>query len=149
MSFTDILLKHIVMVFSMEKGRYEYSVIKLRMSLLGAEMDAGFESLYAINPATQRTISIEMKVITGESVIKTTTKITPDTVWFSSPASGVNKAIPVDRNVIITSQTWYPHLYNDFIINNTTERSIESMIRLKENYGKGIYQKSRREDRPQ
>jgi hypothetical protein len=105
-----------------ERIRYEYSVVTLKMSLLGANMDAGFEALYIINPATHRAVRIEMKVINGESVIKTITKITSDTACFNSPSSGINKAVPIDRDVVFASQTWYPHLYEDFIVNNMTEK---------------------------
>jgi hypothetical protein len=43
--------------------RFEYSNVTLKMSLLGADMDAGFRSKYAIDPVTQRAVEIEMNVI--------------------------------------------------------------------------------------
>ncbi len=102
--------------------RYEYSDVVIKMSLLGADMDAGFRCKYTIDPVTRRALEIEMDVINGESVVTTITRITGDTAWYSSPTSGVNKAIPVDTDVIIASQSWYPHLYDDFIVKSTTEK---------------------------
>ena len=92
------------------------------MSLLGADMDAGFKWKFTIDPVTQRALEIEMDVINGESVVTTITRIAGDTAFFSSPTSGVNKTIPVDRDVIFNSQTWYPNLYNDFIKKGTSEK---------------------------
>jgi hypothetical protein len=105
-----------------KRVRYEYSDVILKMSLLGAEMDAGFRSKYTIDPVTRRAVEIEMNVINGESVVKTRTRITGDTAFFSSPTSGVNKEIPINREIIFASQTWYPHLFNDFIRKNGTEK---------------------------
>ncbi|OFY68088.1 MAG: hypothetical protein A2V64_08665 [Bacteroidetes bacterium RBG_13_43_22] len=102
--------------------RYEYSDVVIKMSLLGADMDAGFKCKYTIDPVTRRALEIEMDVINGESVVTTITRITGDTARFSSPTSGVNKTIPVDRNVIFNSQTWYPNLYDDFIVKGTSEK---------------------------
>ena len=109
-------------IFNGERVRYEYSVVTLKMSLLGANMDAGFEALYIINPATSRTVRIEIKVINGESVVKTITRIATDTAWFECPSSGVNESVPVGKDVIFASQTWYPHLYKDFIVNHLEEK---------------------------
>ncbi|MBG0858788.1 MAG: lasso peptide biosynthesis protein [Bacteroidales bacterium] len=95
--------------------RYEYSDVTLKMSALGADMDAGFRWRYTIDPAIQRAIEIKVDVINGESVVTTITEIIGDTAYFSNPASGVKKAVPVSPDVIITSLMWYPHLYNDFI----------------------------------
>jgi predicted transcriptional regulator with HTH domain len=102
--------------------RYEYSDVVIKMSLLGADMDAGFKCKYTIDPITQRALEIEMDVINGESLVTTLTRITGDTAWYSSPTSGVNKAIPVDMDVIFASQSWYPHLYDDFIVKSTSEK---------------------------
>ena len=95
--------------------RYEYSDVALKMSLLGADMDAGFKVMYAIDPLTERALEIEVNVINGQSVVKSETRINGDTACYSSPTSGVNKTIPAGRDVIFASQTRYPHLFNDFI----------------------------------
>ena len=102
--------------------RYEYSDVVIKMSLLGSDMDAGFRSKYAIDPVTRRALEIEMDVINGKSVVTTITRITGDTAWYSSPTSGVNKSIPVDMDVIFASQSWYPHLYDDFIVKSSSEK---------------------------
>jgi hypothetical protein len=102
--------------------RYEYSDVTIKMSLLGEIMDAGFKWKFTIDSVTQRALEIKMDVINGESVVSTSTKITGDTAWFNSPTSGVNKTIPIDRDVIFNSQTWYPSLYNDFIVKGSTEK---------------------------
>ncbi len=85
-------------------------------------MDAGFRVMYASDPVTRRAVKIEASVINGESVVKTVTRITTDTAYFSSPTSGVSSAIPVGGDVIFGSQTWYPHLYDDFIKKNIPEK---------------------------
>jgi transglutaminase-like putative cysteine protease len=102
--------------------RYEYSDVVIKMSLLGANMDAGFKWKYTIDPVTRRALEIKMDVINGESVVTTITRIAGDTAWFSSPTSGVSKIIPVDGDVIFNSQTWYPNLYNDFITKGASEK---------------------------
>ena len=102
--------------------RFEFSDVILKMSALGADVDAGFRVLYASDPVTRRAVKIEASVINGESVVKTVTRITSDTAYFSSPTSGVSSAIPVGRDVIFGSQTWYPHLYDDFIKKNIPEK---------------------------
>jgi tetratricopeptide (TPR) repeat protein len=86
-------------------------------------MDAGFKWKYTFDSVTQRALEIEMEVINGESVVTTITRIDADTAFFSSPTSGVNKTIPVDRDVIFNSQTWYPNLYDDFILKGTSEKN--------------------------
>ncbi|OFY66631.1 MAG: hypothetical protein A2V64_02545 [Bacteroidetes bacterium RBG_13_43_22] len=105
-----------------KKIRYEYSDVVLKMSLLGADMDGGFRWKNVIDPVTHRAIEIQVDVINGESVVTTITKITGDTAWYSSPTSGVRKTIPVGSDVIFASQSWYPHLYNDFIKMNVAEK---------------------------
>ena len=105
-----------------EKVRFEYSDATFKMTALGSEFDGGFKASYAIDPLTKRAVRIEMNVITGKSVLKTVTVIINDTAWVSIPEAGVNKAIPVERDVIFTSQTWYPHLYDDFIKMNATQK---------------------------
>jgi len=102
--------------------RFEFSDVILKMSALGADVDAGFRVLYASDPVTRRAVKIEASVINGESVVKTVTRITSDTAYFSSPTSGVSSAIPVGRDVIFGSQTWYPHLYDDFIKKSIPEK---------------------------
>jgi tetratricopeptide (TPR) repeat protein len=102
--------------------RYEYSDVTIKMSLLGADMDAGFKWKYTIDPVTERAIEIEMSVKNGESVVTTITRIAGDTAWFSSPTSGVRKTIPIAGDVIINSLTWYPNLYNDFILKGSSEK---------------------------
>ncbi|MBP1666337.1 MAG: hypothetical protein H6Q23_1197 [Bacteroidetes bacterium] len=126
-----------------KKVCFEYSNVTLKMSLLGADMDAGFRSKYTIDPVTQRAVEIEMNVINGESIVKTVTKITGDTAYFSSPSSGVSRAIPVGRDVIFGSQTWYPHLYDDFIKNRITEKKYKAYDPIKgEVVEKGYVRKS-------
>jgi len=102
--------------------RFEYSDVILKMSALGADMDGGFRWKNVIDPVTHRAIEIQVDVINGESVVSTITKITGDTAWYSSPTSGVRKAIPAGSDVIFASQSWYPHLYNDFIKMNVAEK---------------------------
>ncbi len=102
--------------------RFEFSDVILKMSALGADVDAGFRVLYASDPITRRAVKIEASVINGESVVKTVTRVISDTAYFSSPTSGVSSAIPVGRDVIFGSQTWYPHLYDDFIKKNIPEK---------------------------
>ena len=102
--------------------RFEYSDVIFKMSALGADMDGGFRWKNVIDPVTHRAIEIQVDVINGESVVTTITKITGDTAWYSSPTSGVRKAIPVGSDVIFASQSWYPHLYNDFIKMNVAEK---------------------------
>jgi transglutaminase-like putative cysteine protease len=101
---------------------YEYSDVTIKMSLLGADMDAGFKWKYAIDPSTKRAVEIEVSVINGESVVKSISRITSDTAYFTSPTSGVKKTIPVERDVIFTSPTWYPHLFTDFIKKSLDEK---------------------------
>ncbi|MBP1667336.1 MAG: hypothetical protein H6Q23_2196, partial [Bacteroidetes bacterium] len=105
-----------------KKVRFEYSDLIIKMSLLGAEMDAGFKCKYTIDPDTRRALEIEMNVINAESIVTTLTRIASDTAWYSSPTSGVKKAIPVDKDVIFASQVWYPHLYDDFVVKSTSEK---------------------------
>jgi hypothetical protein len=84
-----------------------------------------------------------MNVINSESIVKTVTKITGDTAYFSSPSSGVSRAIPVGRDVIFGSQTWYPHLYDDFIKNRITEKKYKAYDPIKgEVVEKGYVRKS-------
>jgi hypothetical protein len=105
-----------------KKVRFEYSDVTVKMSLLGADMDAGFKWKYVIDPETQRALEIQMDVINGESVVTTITRITTDTAYFHSPTSGVRKAIPINSEVIFNSQTWYPNLYEDFILKGSSEK---------------------------
>ena len=104
-----------------KKVRYEYSDVTIKMSLLGADMDAGFKWKYTIDAVTGRAIEIEMSVINGESVVTTITRIDGDTAWFSSPTSGVRKTILIAGDVIFNSMSWYPNLYNDFILKGSSE----------------------------
>jgi hypothetical protein len=103
--------------------RYELSDVILKMSALGADVDGGFRILCAYDPYTQKALKIDVSVINGASVVKTITRIGNDTAFFSSPTSGVSKVIPFGRDVIFGSQTWYPHLYIDFIKNGIREKS--------------------------
>ncbi len=105
-----------------KKIRYEYSDVTLKLSLLGAAMDAGFRWTCAIDPVTQRVVEIKVDIINGESVGTSITKINNDTAYFNSPASGLKKVIDLDPDVIITSQMRYPHLYNDFMIKKASEK---------------------------
>jgi len=102
--------------------RFMYSDVILKMSALGADMDGGFRWKHVIDPVTNKAMDIQVDVINGESVVTTITRISGDTAWFSSPTSGIKKAIPIDPDVILTSQSWYPHLYNDFIKMKGTEK---------------------------
>jgi len=105
-----------------KKVRYEYSDVTLKMSLLGEDMDAGFKILYIIDPSTERAVRIEVSVINGQSVVKSVTTIDGDSAYFSSPTSGVKKTIHVRKDLVIASQTRYPHLFNDFIKNRNSEK---------------------------
>lgn len=102
--------------------RVEYSDVTLKMSALGADIDAGFRWKYVIDPATNKAVEIQVDVINGKSVVTSLTKITGDTAWFSSPTSGIQKTIPAGPDVIFASMTWNPHLYNDFIKMKGTEK---------------------------
>ncbi len=108
-----------------KKVRFEYSDVTIKMSLLGANMDAGFKWKFTIDPVTQRALEIKMDVINGESVVTTITRIDGDTAFFSSPTSGVNKTIFIDSDVIFNSQSWYPNLYDDFIVKGTSEKKFK------------------------
>ena len=96
--------------------RYEYSDVTLKMSLLGADVDVGIQTMYAIDPATERAVKIEMSFKNNQTVVASTTNISGDTAYFTSSTSGVSKTIPVDRDVIFASQTRYPNLFTDFIM---------------------------------
>ena len=102
--------------------RFLYSDVILKMSALGADMDGGFRWKHVIDPVTNKTVEIQVDIINGESVVTTLTRITGDTAWFSTPCSGMKKAIPIDHDVIFTSQSWYPHLFYDFIKMKGTEK---------------------------
>ncbi|MCU0461012.1 MAG: tetratricopeptide repeat protein [Bacteroidales bacterium] len=102
--------------------RFIYSDVILKMSALGTDMDGGFRWKHVIDPVTNKAMEIQVDVINGESVVTTQTRITGDTAWFSSHTSGVKKAIHIDPDVIFTSLSWYPHLYNDFIKMKGTEK---------------------------
>ena len=65
-----------------------------------------------------------MNVINGESEVKSETRISGDTAYFSSPTSGVKKTVLAGKDVIFASQTWYPHLFNDFIKNRLSEKKV-------------------------
>ena len=101
---------------------FEYSDVVFKMSALGADIDGGFKAKYAFDPITKRAVGIEMNVINGESVITALTSFKGDSAYFSIPASGVIKVIPIERDVIICSQTHYPHLFDDFIRKNSAEK---------------------------
>lgn len=105
-----------------KKVRFESSDVTLKMSALGANIDGGFRWRHVIDPVTNKAVEIQVDVINGDAVTTTLTKITGDTAWYSSPTSGIKKAVPIDPDVIFASQTWYPHLYNDFIIKNSAEK---------------------------
>ena len=102
--------------------RFEYTDVKLKMSLFGSDFDGGFKWKFTIDPVTERPLDIESTIINGESVITTVTSIKDDTAWFSSPASGVNKTIPLDGDVIFDTQMRYPNLYDDFIVKGAVEK---------------------------
>ncbi len=102
--------------------RFLYSDVILKMSALGEDIDGGFRWKHVIDPVTNRAVEIQVDIINGESVVTTLTRITGDTAWFSTPCSGMKKAIPIDHDVIFTSQSWYPHLFYDFIKMKGTEK---------------------------
>ncbi|KPK84933.1 MAG: hypothetical protein AMS27_08735 [Bacteroides sp. SM23_62_1] len=102
--------------------RYEYSDVTLKMSLLGADVDVGIQTMYAIDPATERAVKIEMSFKNNQTVVASTTNISGDTAYFTSSTSGVSKTIPVDRDVIFASQTRYPNLFTDFIMDGISEK---------------------------
>ena len=105
-----------------ERIRYENTDVRLILSLLGAEVDGGFRWMYAIDPVTQQAVEIKVDIINGQSVTTAITKITDDTAYFNSTTSDVKKVIALNSDVIITPQSWYPHLCNDFIIEKVTEK---------------------------
>ena len=105
-----------------KKVRIGVTDVKLKMSLLGSDVDAGFKWKFTVDPVTDRVMAIESTIINDESVVTTITRIKGDTAWFSSPTSGGTKAIPIDSNVIFDTQTWYPNLYRDFIVNGSDEK---------------------------
>jgi tetratricopeptide (TPR) repeat protein len=118
-------------VFNGRKVRFESSDVTLKMSLLGADVDNGFKTMYAIDPSTGRAVAIEIQVINGQSVVKTSTRVSGETAYYSNSTSGINKAIPADNEVIISSQTWYPHLFTDFIKKGFTEKKYKVYDPLK------------------
>jgi hypothetical protein len=109
-------------IIDSEKMRYEYSDVFIKMSLLGEGVDMRIKIMYAIDPITERAGTILVNLTTGQSTVKFTTKITSDTVYFSSPTSGINKTFQVDKDVIFASQTRYPHLFTDFIKKGLNEK---------------------------
>ena len=105
-----------------KKISFEYSDVILKMSLLGADLDEGFKMLYAIDTASQQAVQIEVNIINGQSVSNSLTEIRDDTAYFSNFSSGVSKAIPAGKDVIFSSQTRYPHLFEDFIRNDASQK---------------------------
>jgi transglutaminase-like putative cysteine protease len=101
----------------------EKSIVKLKMSLLGAAFDTGFESVYIIDPATDRATESMINVINGESVMRFVTRISGDTAYYESPTSGIKKAIPAGEDVIFNSLTRHPHLFRDFIGNGIAKKT--------------------------
>lgn len=126
-------------ILSGKKIRYEYSDVTLKMSALGANMDGGFKYMHAYDPGTGRTESIEVSVINGESEVRFITKVLGDTAFYSSPTSGVNKSIPLDSDVVIYSQAWYPHLFNDFIRNSVIEKKYKIYDPIKGEISEKVY----------
>ncbi len=126
-------------VMNGRKVRIEYSDVTLKMSALGADMDAGFRWENVIDPVTNRTVEIQVDIINGASVVTTLTKITGDTAVFSSPTSGISKRIPLGPDVIFGSQTWYPHLHNDFIKSAGTEKRYKVFDPLKGEITEKVY----------
>jgi TolA-binding protein len=109
-------------IFEGRDVRYEYSDVTLKMSLLGADIDGGFKMLYIIDQSTEKAMKIDMTVINGQSIMKFVSRIEGDTVYYESPTSGIKKTLPVSSDVIIASQSKYPHLYSDFIRDGITEK---------------------------
>lgn len=110
-------------VFEGINVRYEYSDVTLKMSLLGADIDAGFKVLYIFDQANDKALKAEVSVINGKVVLEFSSRISGDTIFFECPASGINKSIPVSGDVIFASQTRYPHLFRDFIMDGIKEKS--------------------------
>ena len=129
-----------------KKVHYEYSDVILKMSLLGAFVDAGFKIMYAIDPSSDRAIAIEIRVINGQSVVKSTTRIAGDTAYYSSATSGTTKAIPAGRDVIFSSQTRYPYLFEDFIKKGINEKVYRIFDPLKGEITERRYTRKSEED---
>ena len=118
-------------IFEGERVRYEYSVVTLKMSLLGANMDAGFEALYIINQATNRTVRIELKVINGESVVKTITKIIPTLHGLKAPALELINLFPSARMLSLLRRHGILIFMKILLLTIWKKKNIKYMIRLK------------------
>ena len=101
---------------------YEKSEVILKMSLLGAELDASILSLYGIDPQTGKTLVIKYAIKNGQSVVNTETILRNDSAFFSSSSSGLSRSFSLKKDVITTSPSWYPHLLSDFVKNKLTEK---------------------------
>ncbi len=102
--------------------RYENSDITLKMSLLETGVDMEIKSLYTLDKASDRALMIDLSYITGESAITSKTSIRNDTAYHRNVSTGATKVTPLNNDVIITSQTTYPHLFRDFIKKGLSEK---------------------------
>lgn len=103
-------------VFEGRDVRYEHSLVTVRQSMLGTNIDGGFEVLSVIDRLTDKPVRIELDVINGQTIMEFNSYISGDTIYFDSPTSGIKKSVPAGREVILSSMTRYPWLLEDFVI---------------------------------
>jgi hypothetical protein len=105
--------------------RYENSDVTLKMSLLETGVDMQIKSCYTLDKASDRALMIDFSYITGQSAITSKTSIRNDTAYHRNVSTGATKVIPLNNDVIITSQTTYPHLFRDFIKKGLSEKKYQ------------------------
>lgn len=93
--------------------RYEQSDIILKMTLLGAGMDIHINALFCLDPTTGRASRIKYNILTGNSSNRSETEIIGDTAFYVNVSSGVQKKVPLPKDVILVSQSGYPYLIDN------------------------------------
>ena len=122
-----------------KKVLYEYSDVVLKMSLLGSDVDGGFKALYLIDPKTDRAVMIEISVINNQSYFIINTRIDGDTIHFRSSNTGSEKVFLAGKEVMISSTTRYPYLFEDFIKGGANEKKYKVFDPMKGEITEKLY----------
>jgi len=95
--------------------------VSLKLKILGQGMNVSLNHLYYLNPETERYLFSEIKMSNGGVNLRYTTKVSGDSIWFTSTTRGEPKLILLDKETILESPLSYPHLMRDVVNGEQTE----------------------------
>ena len=104
---------------------YQTANITVKLTVLGSGVDINMNFEFKVEPETMSWYESRVEINQGGAIITNHTRVIGDTAYFYEMSQAHPKKIPLGPDIKFESNLSYPHIYADFILGGSEEKTYQ------------------------